>query len=111
MQGLAKGLGYLGPVTSPTFTLSQIYQLPHNQELHHYDLYRLQEAGIVGQELSEDIGQPHVITVIEWAGVAETLLPTDRLIISFNVTAETSRDLTFTATGPISAALIKDVVQ
>jgi tRNA threonylcarbamoyladenosine biosynthesis protein TsaE len=107
VQGLATALGYTGPVTSPTFTLSNIYQLPDHRELHHYDLYRLGEGGILADELAEDIGDPGIITVVEWAGVAESRLPTDRLIVKFDVTADTGRRLTFSAGGPKSQNLIK----
>jgi tRNA threonylcarbamoyl adenosine modification protein YjeE len=63
-QGLAQGLGYDGEVTSPTFTLSQIYRVSDDLELHHYDLYRLGETGVVGDELAEDLTDPHLVTVI-----------------------------------------------
>ncbi|MBW4060996.1 tRNA (adenosine(37)-N6)-threonylcarbamoyltransferase complex ATPase subunit type 1 TsaE [Candidatus Saccharibacteria bacterium] len=111
VKGLAAALGYTGSVTSPTFTLSQIYQLPGGRELHHYDLYRLTEAGVVGSELSEDIGQPDIITVIEWAGIAETALPADRVVIDLIVTGENDRELNFSATGPQAAQLIEDIKQ
>ena len=109
VQGLAAALGYTGHVTSPTFTLSQVYDLPSGLELHHYDLYRLSEAGVVGHELGEDIGDPHVITVIEWAGVAEAELPPDRLIITIETTGENDRQLAFLATGPVSGRLITEI--
>ena len=48
-RGLAKGLGYTQPVTSPTYTIVNEYEgrLP----LFHFDLYRLD-----GIEALEDIG-------------------------------------------------------
>lgn len=107
VQGLVAGLGYAGPVTSPTFTLSNIYRLPGARELHHYDLYRLGEAGVIGAELSEDIGEDGIITVIEWAGVAQNYLPADRLIISFDVTGDSQRHLSFSAGGPHSAKIVE----
>jgi tRNA threonylcarbamoyladenosine biosynthesis protein TsaE len=109
IQGLAVALGYNDPVTSPTFTLSQIYQLPGGKELHHYDLYRLGEAGVVGDELAEDIGSPDVITAIEWAGVAAGVLPADRLKISLKVTADQDREVVFEATGPASERLVQGI--
>ena len=109
VQGLTRGLGYHGEVTSPTFTLSQVYKLTPSLEVHHYDLYRLGESGIVGDELAEDLGDPHIITVIEWAGVAEQVLPADRLRIEFNVTGDTDRELMFSSGGPVSDHLIKEL--
>lgn len=108
VQGLAKGLGYTGAVTSPTFTLSQIYQVSPDLELHHYDLYRLTEAGTVGMELGEDLGAPHVVTVIEWAGLVQDQLPPDHLRIQFELgDTESDRLLTFTSGGPVSDHLIQ----
>src|SRR5437763_1528885 len=101
VQGLAHGLGYDGEVTSPTFTLSRIYKLPAGPELHHYDLYRLGQSGAVGDELAEDLRDPSAITVIEWAGLVQADLPKDHLRITFNVTGDTQRELTFASGGPV----------
>jgi tRNA threonylcarbamoyladenosine biosynthesis protein TsaE len=94
-------------VTSPTFTLSRVYKLGGSLELHHYDLYRLGQSGVVGEELAEDLNDPRVITIIEWAGIVKDELPPDHLRIDFTITGDTARDLIFTATGPKSAHLIQ----
>jgi tRNA threonylcarbamoyladenosine biosynthesis protein TsaE len=107
VQGLAKGLGYTSDVTSPTFVLSRVYKISKSLELHHYDLYRLGTGGIVGQELAEDIADPEVITVIEWAGIVADELPTDRLRIEFVVTGDLERDLVITSGGKVSDRLIE----
>jgi tRNA threonylcarbamoyladenosine biosynthesis protein TsaE len=109
VQGLARSLGYSGDVTSPTFTLSNIYKLPDGRELHHYDLYRLSDGGVVGEELEEDVTDPRIITVIEWAGIVDGDLPSDRLRIEIEVTAETERQLTFRAGGPRSQRIIEEL--
>jgi tRNA threonylcarbamoyladenosine biosynthesis protein TsaE len=109
VQGLAQALGYTGDVASPTFTLSKTYQLPSGLELHHYDLYRLGESGVVGDELAEDLGDPHVITAIEWAGVVESDLPADRLRLQFEPTGDTDRRLVFSAGGDRSTAILKEL--
>jgi tRNA threonylcarbamoyladenosine biosynthesis protein TsaE len=106
VQGLVAALGYTGEVTSPTFTLSQIYPLPKDREFHHYDLYRLSEGGIVGDELAEDLADPRFITAVEWAGIAHDILPADRLVVTLEPTSENGRDITFTAGGPRSRAIL-----
>jgi tRNA threonylcarbamoyladenosine biosynthesis protein TsaE len=105
VQGLASGLDYKGEVTSPTFTLSRVYKLKNNLELHHYDLYRLGQSGVVGDVLAEDIGDAGIITIIEWAGIVADQLPHDRLRIEFAVTGETDRQLTISSHGPVSHRL------
>ena len=106
-QGLMRALGYKDPVTSPTFALSQIYALPSGLEVHHYDLYRLGESGVVGDELAEDLRDPQVITIIEWAGLVRDELPADRLRVEFEPTGDTDRQLHFTAGGPVSTHLLE----
>jgi len=109
VQGLAKGLGYNGPVTSPTFSLSNEYVLAAHKWLHHYDLYRLGATGVVGSELAEDLIDPDVITVIEWAAIAHDQLPADRITITFEVTGDTERRLRFSSNGPSSDRIIKEL--
>lgn len=107
VQGLARAMGYAGPVTSPTFTLMQEYRLPDGSVLHHYDLYRLQQTGVVGAELAEDLRDSSVITVIEWAGLAEDELPADRLRVEFEVVAEDERKLRLIPGGPKSEKIVR----
>jgi tRNA threonylcarbamoyladenosine biosynthesis protein TsaE len=84
-----------------------VYKLTNGRELHHYDLYRLGQSGVVGHELLEDISDPQNITVIEWAGIVENDLPADRLLIELEVTGDTDRDLKVTSHGPVSDRLAK----
>ena len=80
-QGLAAGLGYRGPVTSPTFTLLHLYEggrLP----LYHFDLYRLSTP----EEL-EDLGYEDYffgdgVCVVEWGALAAAYLPGRRIGIA-----------------------------
>jgi tRNA threonylcarbamoyladenosine biosynthesis protein TsaE len=106
VQGLARSLSYEGRVTSPTFTLSNTYITEQGVEIHHYDLYRLAEGGIVSEELAEDVADPQVITVIEWAGIVDAKLPPDRLVVRISVTGETARTFNVTAGGPRSAEIL-----
>lgn len=96
-------------MTSPTFTLSRIYRLKSKLELHHYDLYRLAEGGVVGDELAEDLGDPQVITVIEWADIARDELPADRLTIHFVLAGDDARILECVAGGQRSADLLQQL--
>src|SRR5260221_5452139 len=63
VRGLAKGLGSKDTVTSPTFTLSKIYKAKNGKQIHHYDFYRLNEAGIMRDELAESLQSQNAITV------------------------------------------------
>lgn len=92
VRGLVRGIGSRDHVSSPTFKLSNIYTSPL-LELHHFDFYRLNEAGIVADELAEIISQPNVAVVVEWGEVVHDVLPKDRLTITIKTTGESARHL------------------
>jgi len=73
-KGLARGLGYRGDVTSPTFTIVHEYRggrLP----LYHIDLYRIQgEREAIDMGLEEYLPSDGV-TVIEWPERIASILP------------------------------------
>ena len=61
VRGACRALGVSGPVTSPTFTIGQIYAGP--VEVAHLDLYRLSE---IDPAIIEDYVTPERIAFIEW---------------------------------------------
>ena len=73
-QGVAAGLGITEPVSSPTFTIVQVYdegRLP----FYHFDVYRIGDV-----EEMEEIGFDEYIfgegvCLIEWANLIEEILP------------------------------------
>jgi tRNA threonylcarbamoyladenosine biosynthesis protein TsaE len=81
VRGLAAGLGVAeDEVSSPTFVIWQIYQ--GRLRLHHLDAYRLRSQDELEEiGFNELLGGPDVL-VLEWPGVAEPLLPPDRLEIT-----------------------------
>ena len=85
---------------SPTFTISKVYKAP-DFEIHHFDFYRLHEAGIVADELAEVAGDLQVVTVVEWADVVQHVLPDLRLSIALTQTPTGERELTFTYPGKL----------
>ena len=87
-RGLAKGLGVSEQVQSPTFTISREYDGRDNLTLVHYDFYRLNEAGIMAEELAETVADRQNITVIEWSGVASDSLPRERVVLRILPVAE-----------------------
>ena len=105
-KGLAEGLVITEPIQSPTFTISRVYDARDGLRLCHYDFYRLGEAGIMGDEISEMMQEDLTITVIEWAGAVNEVLPSDRLVITITATTETERQLEVTANGTHSERLL-----
>lgn len=98
-RGLAEGLGIHEPITSPSFTLSKRYAFnPKNTgsttgELVHYDFYRLDDPGIMGEELAETIAQPNSVVVVEWGGIISDILPENRYSLQFTLEPDGSRSV------------------
>lgn len=107
-KGLAQGLGVSDTVQSPTFTISRVYEARDGMELRHYDFYRLNEAGIMADELADAAASDHAVTVVEWAQIVDSVLPSDRLRLRFSPVGENSRQVTIEALGEHSRRLIED---
>ncbi len=73
-QGVAAGLGITGPVSSPTFTIVQIYE-EGRMPLYHYDVYRLGDVEEMEEIGYEDAFYGQGLTLIEWASRIEEILP------------------------------------
>lgn len=98
-KGIATGLGSTDLVSSPTFTVSNVYTA-QAFTVHHYDFYRLLELGLMSEELQETLSDPKCISIIEWAGEAHDLLPKEKLIrIAINPLAkdESARSIKITS--------------
>jgi len=91
-KGLGEGLEVDDDVQSPTFTISREYQARDGLQLHHYDFYRLQDAGVVSYELAESVTSPQVVTVVEWAETVQDVLPTERITLMLRHAADESRE-------------------
>lgn len=98
-KGVARGLTIDEDVQSPSFTISRVYEGRDNLTFAHYDFYRLQDAGIMGNELHETINDPQSVTLVEWADIISGILPEDRVTIFIKPLTETKRELEFKAGG------------
>lgn len=73
-QGLAKGLEIDEPISSPTFTIVQVYEegrLP----LYHFDVYRIGDVEEMEEIGYEDYFYGNGVSLIEWANLIEEILP------------------------------------
>jgi tRNA threonylcarbamoyladenosine biosynthesis protein TsaE len=95
VKGLARGLAIDEDIQSPSFTISRVYDARDGLQLAHYDFYRLGDAGIMAHELAETTNDPESITVVEWAGIVDGVMPVHRLRIVFTSPTEFRRTLTF----------------
>lgn len=94
-RGLAAGAETTDVVASPTFTVSKVYKTPRF-EIHHFDFYRLGDAGLAAHEVHDLMDDPQVVMVVEWGGVIEHVLPDARMTINLTRTGEESRSVVLT---------------
>lgn len=99
VRGLAKGMKIEETVQSPSFTISREYEAPDGRLLAHYDFYRLDDPGIMAQELSNSVAEKDKVVVIEWAAIVESILPGDRLTLIIRPESEDSRSVEIKAVG------------
>jgi tRNA threonylcarbamoyladenosine biosynthesis protein TsaE len=103
VKGVARGLGVVEPVTSPTFNILLVHR--GRLDLNHFDLYRLERA----EEL-EDIDfwgtlESGGVSFVEWGERFCEALPDDHLAVTIEIAGEDARTLTLDPTGTRSTAL------
>lgn len=107
VKGIAKGLLIDEDIQSPSFTISRVYDCRDDLVLAHYDFYRLQDAGIMIDELHETLHHPKTITIVEWADIVKGILPPEKISIRITPLSETARKLEITATSNHESMLKK----
>lgn len=97
-RGLARGLGYRGRVTSPTFTIVNEYNAP--LPLFHFDMYRLgSEVELFDIGWDDYLGRGGVCAV-EWSERMAELLPKDAILVTI-ARGEADSDRVITIEGGI----------
>lgn len=79
-KGFGKGLGIEEPISSPTFTIMQIYEegrLP----LYHFDVYRIADVEEMDEIGYEDYFFGRGVCLIEWASLIQELIPEEAVAI------------------------------
>jgi len=102
VQGLARGLGFAGPVSSKSFVIMGEYA--GREKLYHTDLYRLDEPAQV-QDLALDEMTSDGVLAVEWPERAGDVLSDDGLHLRFEVTGEETRRLHVQPRGERAIAL------
>jgi tRNA threonylcarbamoyladenosine biosynthesis protein TsaE len=99
-SGIAKGLGVdqAVPVTSPTYTLLNIYQgrIP----LYHFDLYRLQGDDDVFDLGFTDYFSGGGVSLVEWAERLREELPSGRLDVFMKYIEDNVREIVLVPVTP-----------
>ena len=91
-RGLARGLGYREPVTSPTYTIVNEY-LGGRLPLFHFDMYRLASSDDLFDIGWEDYLDRGGICAVEWSeNVADSM--EDAVTVTIEKTGENARRIT-----------------
>jgi ATPase, YjeE family len=90
-KGVAKSLGISEEINSPSFTIMKEYEGNTDDKqifLKHYDFYRLNDAGVMKDEIIESAKDKSNIVIIEWAKDVAGVLSEDRLQIEIKYLPE-----------------------
>lgn len=105
-KGIARGMEIADTIQSPTFTVNRVYESPKGLRLSHYDFYRLADPGVMADELYETLADKNTAVVIEWGDVVKSVVPSERLCITFASPMADTRELTLSGAGARTSAII-----
>ena len=91
-RGLARGLGYTGEVTSPTFALINEY-IGGRFPLYHFDMYRIDTWEDLDSTGFFDYAEAGGVIAVEWRENIENALPEDHIKITFTQIGENDREI------------------
>lgn len=92
VRGLAKGLGSLDEVSSPTFSLVHAYR--GSPALYHFDMYRVTTMDDLYSTGFFDYLETGAILAIEWSENIEGALPDGAIRVTFERISEEVRRIT-----------------
>ena len=99
-RGVLHGLGHVGKVKSPTYTLVEPYQILLNERfkytLYHFDLYRFNSEEEWEEAGFRDDFNAQTICMIEWPEKAEHVLPAADIHVQLSF-YNTGRKIQFSA--------------
>ena len=104
---LGNGLDDADQVTSPTFTL--VHEYPGTLPLYHLDAYRLSQPRELIALGFDEMTRADAAVVIEWADRVRAAMPEDILWIELTIIDETTREVSFCASGPVSSGYLDTV--
>ena len=90
-QGFAAGLGITGPVSSPTFTIVQLYE-EGRMPFYHFDVYRIGDVEEMEEIGYQDYFYGEGACLIEWGSLIRELLPENTVYITISKDIEKGFD-------------------
>ena len=103
VRGVLRGLGWRGPVKSPTYALVEVYELSR-LHLHHFDFYRFHDPREwIDAGFRESFSGANV-SLVEWPEKAAGLLPPPDVEIALTASGS-GRNASLRASSPTGMAL------
>ena len=94
VKGVADTLGYSGDVTSPTFTLINIYETRTQTDIYHMDFYRLNNLREILDIGVEEYFYGDNICLVEWACKMGDEFPVDSFRVTIKMFGDEKREIT-----------------
>ena len=90
-KGFAEGLGITEPVSSPTFTIVQVYE-EGRMPFYHFDVYRIGDIEEMDEIGYEDCFFGEGVFLVEWANLIEEIMPEETIWITIEKDLEKGFD-------------------
>ena len=90
-KGFAEGLGITEPVSSPTFTIVQVYE-EGRMPFYHFDVYRIGDIEEMDEIGYEDCFFGEGVCLVEWANLIEEIMPEETIWITIEKDLEKGFD-------------------
>ncbi len=91
-RGLARGLGFTGDVTSPTFALINEY-LGGRLNIYHFDMYRINSWDELYSSGFFEYIEENGIVVVEWSENIENALPQNTVYVEIKTLDQDVREI------------------
>ena len=93
-RGFARGLGITEPVSSPTYTIVQEYNIPDGGRLYHLDLYRISGVeSALAFGVDEFLDDDRAINLIEWPMRIDGILPDNCIKVTLTHLDDEKREI------------------
>lgn len=97
-RGIASGLGIGGPVSSPSFTILQVYE-DGRIPLYHFDWYRMESVEELYELGMEEYLGGDGVAVVEWPTRCPEAIPESYLEITLTPLDEGTREIAWRSVG------------
>ncbi len=109
VRGLARGLDVSDDISSPSFTLLNLYR--GRMEVYHFDFYRLEEEEELRELDLEEYFYGPGVALVEWGDKFPGLLPAEYLEVNLAPAGDNPfhRHITFSPRGEAAESLVREL--